>query len=84
MLAAGLFGLAVVLAGRLLGPPGLLGGALLAADPYTVGMTRLLHVDALLTPFLLVSVLAGLIYWLQGQTVAVPGRSRRWPAGSHC
>lgn len=70
LLTTGLFGLAVLLAGRLLGAPGLLGGALLAADPYTVGMTRLLHVDALLTPFLLVSVLAGLIYWLQG---------RQWP-----
>jgi 4-amino-4-deoxy-L-arabinose transferase-like glycosyltransferase len=33
-------------------------------------MTRLLHVDALLTPLLLISVLAGLLYWLQG---------RRWP-----
>jgi hypothetical protein len=70
LLTAGLFGLAVMLAGRLLGAPGLFGGALLAADPYTVGMTRLLHVDALLTPLLLVSVLAGLIYWLQG---------RQWP-----
>ena len=70
VLTAGLFGLAVYLAGRLLGPPGLFGGILLVADPYAVGMTRLLHVDALLTPLLLVSVLAGLIYWLQG---------RRWP-----
>jgi hypothetical protein len=70
ILTAALFGLVVFLAGRLLGPPGLLGGVLLVADPYTVGMTRLLHVDALLTPLLLVSVLAGLIYWLQG---------RRWP-----
>ena len=70
LLTAGLFGVAVLLAGRLLGPPGLFGGVLLAADPYTIGMTRLLHVDALLTPFLLVSVLAGLLYWLQG---------RQWP-----
>jgi hypothetical protein len=67
VIAAGLFGLAVLLAGRLLGPPGYLGGVLLAADPYTVGMTRLLHVDALLTPLLLVSVLAGLVYWLRGR-----------------
>ena len=67
VLAAWLIGLSVFLAGRLLGAPGLLGGVLLAADPYTVGMTRLLHVDALLTPLLLVSVLAGLVYWLQGR-----------------
>jgi hypothetical protein len=63
-----LFGLAVLLAGRLLGAAGLLGGAMLALDPYTVGMTRLLHVDALLTPLLLVSVLAGLVYWLRGRS----------------
>ena len=70
VLTALLFGVAVLLTGRLLGPPGLLGGVLLAADPYTIGMTRLLHVDALLTPLLLVSLLAGLVYWLQ---------DRRWP-----
>ena len=70
VLAAGLFGLAVWLAGRLLGAPGLFGAALLVADPYTVGMTRLLHVDALLTPLMLVAVLAGLVYWLRG---------RQWP-----
>ena len=58
VLAAGLFGLAVWLAWRLLGAAGIFGAALLAADPYTVGMTRL-HVDALLTPLVLVSVLAG-------------------------
>lgn len=67
---AALFALTTFLAARLLGPAGLLGGVLLAADPYTVGMTRLLHVDALLTPLLTIAVLAGLIYWLQG---------RRWP-----
>lgn len=70
LVTAGVIGVAVALAGRLLGPAGLVGGALLAADPYLIGMTRLLHVDALLSPFLLVSVLAALIYWLQG---------RRWP-----
>ena len=67
LVAAGVFGLAVYLAGRLLGPAGLLGSVLLVADPYTIGMTRLLHVDALLTPLLLVSVLAGLVYWLKGR-----------------
>ncbi|MFN8633836.1 MAG: glycosyltransferase family 39 protein [Chloroflexota bacterium] len=67
VVAAVLLGLAVLLAGRLLGTAGLLGGALLALDPYTIGMTRLLHVDSLLTPLLLVSVLAGLVYWLGGR-----------------
>lgn len=65
-----LFAFAVLLAGRLLGPAGVLGGVLLALDPYTIGMTRLLHVDALLTPLVLVSVLAGLIFWVGGG---------RWP-----
>jgi 4-amino-4-deoxy-L-arabinose transferase-like glycosyltransferase len=67
VISAGLFALATLLAGRLLGAPGLLGGLLLAADPYTVGMSRLLHVDALLTPLMLISALAGLIYWLDGR-----------------
>jgi hypothetical protein len=70
MLAAFLIGVATWLAGRLLGLPGLLGGVLLAVDPYLIGMTRLLHVDALLTPFLLVAVLSAVVYWLQG---------RQWP-----
>jgi hypothetical protein len=56
----------VLLAWRLLGlGAGLFGGALLVFDPYVVGMTRLLHVDALLAPLMTVSALAGLIYWLQ-------------------
>jgi hypothetical protein len=70
VVAAVLFAFAVLLAGRLLGPAGALGGVLVALDPYTIGMTRLLHVDALLAPLVLVSVLAGLIFWL--------GRGR-WP-----
>ena len=55
------------LAWRLLGPgPGLLGGLLLVLDPYVIGSTRLLHVDALLAPLMAVSVLAGLVYWTGG------------------
>jgi 4-amino-4-deoxy-L-arabinose transferase-like glycosyltransferase len=61
----------VLLFWRLVGPgPALAGGALLVLDPYVVGMTRLLHVDALLAPLMTVSVLAGLVYWR---------RSARWP-----
>jgi hypothetical protein len=71
LVAAGLLALTVALAWRLLGTvPALIGGALLALDPYIVGMTRLLHVDTLLAPLMAVSALAGLIYWTQ---------ARRWP-----
>jgi hypothetical protein len=71
VVTSGLVTLAVLLAWRLLGPgPGLFGGAILVFDPYVIGMTRLLHVDALLAPLMTVSALAGLIFWL---------RSRRWP-----
>jgi hypothetical protein len=71
VVTSGLVTLAVLLAWRLLGlGPGLFGGAILVFDPYVIGMTRLLHVDALLAPLMTVSALAGLIFWL---------RSRRWP-----
>ena len=46
-----LVGSVVGLAWRLFGrEAGLLGGMLLLLDPYTTGMTRLFHVDALLAP----------------------------------
>ena len=62
--------LAVMLTWRLLGTgPALAGGTLLLLDPYVIGMTRLLHVDALLAPLTTVSVLAGLLFWTG---------SRRW------
>lgn len=71
MTTAALFVLCVALAWRLLGPaPALLGGLLLLLDPYLLGSSRLLHVDALLAPLMTVSMLAGLIYWLRGG---------RWP-----
>lgn len=57
----------VGLAWRLLGgPAALLGGFLLLLDPYVIGMTRLLHVDALLAPLMAVSALAALIWWRGG------------------
>jgi hypothetical protein len=64
LLIAAVVGLAWILLGR---EAGLLGGALLLFDPYVVGMTRLLHVDALLAPLMSVSALAGLIWWRDRQ-----------------
>jgi 4-amino-4-deoxy-L-arabinose transferase-like glycosyltransferase len=62
--SAGLLTVSVGLAWKLLGAgPGLAGGLLLLLDPYVVGMSRLLHVDALLAPLLTVSVLAALVFW---------------------
>jgi hypothetical protein len=65
---AALAALAIVLACRLLGTgAGLLGGSLLVLDPYLIGMSRVLHVDALLAPLMTVSALAALLYWTQGR-----------------
>lgn len=67
---AALVTLAVLLAWRLLGPgPGLAGGAILLLDPYVIGMTRLLHVDALLAPLMTVSALGGLLALYGGLSV---------------
>jgi hypothetical protein len=59
LLAAGI-GLVWKLCGR---GPALLGGTLLLLDPYLVGMTRLLHPDALLAPLMAVALLAALVFW---------------------
>lgn len=57
----------VGLSWRLVGAgPALTGAVVLALDPYVVGVTRLLHVDALLAPLVAVSLLAGLIFWIGG------------------
>lgn len=57
--------LAVGLLWKLTGPgPALTGGLVMLLDPYLLGTSRLLHVDALLPPLMAVSVLAGLVYWL--------------------
>lgn len=59
--------LTATLAVRLLGPTvGLAGAALLMLDPYYIGMTRLLHPDALLAPLATGSVLAIILYYRQG------------------
>ena len=61
---AGLAVVIVALTWRLFGPgPALVSGALLLLDPYLVGMTRLLHPDALLAPLIAVAVLASLVFW---------------------
>ena len=66
---------AVLLSWRLVGlGPALAGGTILTLDPYIIGMTRLLHVDALLAPLMTVSVLAGLVFW-----TPTDDQERRWP-----
>lgn len=52
---------------RLLGPlPALVGGVLLALDPFLLAHSRVLHTDALLTSFMALALLAGLVRWLGG------------------
>jgi hypothetical protein len=64
LLAAALAALAALLACKLVGTgPGLAGSMLLLLDPYVVGTSRVLHVDALLAPLMTVCALAGLAYW---------------------
>jgi 4-amino-4-deoxy-L-arabinose transferase-like glycosyltransferase len=66
---AALVALSAVLLCRLLGAgPGLFGALFVALDPYLVGTGQVLHVDALLPPFMVVAVLAALVYWHQGGT----------------
>lgn len=64
---AALISLVALLTWRLLGPgPALVGGSLLALDPYLVGSAQLLHVDTLLPTIMLAGLLTGLIFWLGG------------------
>jgi 4-amino-4-deoxy-L-arabinose transferase-like glycosyltransferase len=52
---------------RLLGAgPALLGGLLLAVDPFFVGHSRVVQMDSLLSGLLLLSVLCGLVRWTDG------------------
>jgi hypothetical protein len=58
---------ATLLGWRLLGGgPAVLGGALLALDPFYLAHSQLLHIDALLSGFMAVALLAGLVRWLDG------------------
>lgn len=63
--ATGLLATCIVwLSWRLLGAgPGLLGGILMVLDPFALGISRLLHVDALLAPLLIASALSALVFW---------------------
>lgn len=75
LVVAVLIAASVLLAWRLLGGgPAVVGGAILTLDPYLIGMTRLLHVDALLAPLMTVSALAGLVALATAEPSA-----RRWP-----
>lgn len=60
--------LALYLLTRLLGFwPALAAVVFLALDPYFIGLTRLMHLDGLLTGWMLVSALAGYIHISQGR-----------------
>lgn len=43
--------------------PGGLAGALVALDPWSVGLQQLLHTDGLLAGFMVIAALAGLVFW---------------------
>src|SRR4051812_14448788 len=63
-LGIGVMGL---LAWRLFGPwPALLGGALLALDPFFLAHSRLVHIDASLTLWISLAVLAAIYRWQGG------------------
>jgi hypothetical protein len=63
--------LAFIYARRLFGDwPALIGFLLLAFDPFHIGLTRLLHLDGMESNFVLLSLLALLVYLYRG---------RRWP-----
>ncbi|MCC7370862.1 MAG: glycosyltransferase family 39 protein [Chloroflexi bacterium] len=60
-------GLLTLLAWRLFGPgPAVLGGLLLALDPFFLAHSRLVHIDASLTLWLSLAVAAGLARWQGG------------------
>jgi hypothetical protein len=52
---------------RLAGPPaGLLGGALLALEPFLVAHGQILRADAMVSELMLLAVLAAMAYWIRG------------------
>ncbi len=62
------------LARRLFGRPiALVSALLIALDPFHIGLSRVIHHDALSTTFMTLAALTALIYW--GQQ---PGPGRRW------
>lgn len=57
-------GLAVLLAWRLFGPgPAVLGGSLLALDPFFIAHARLVHIDASLAVWMSLALLAAVAHW---------------------
>lgn len=66
---AGALGVAAValLGWRLLGPgPGLVGGLLLAFEPFLVAHARVAHLDSGLTTYMAISTLSALVFWWRG------------------
>jgi hypothetical protein len=60
-------GLIAVVAWRLLGPgPAVLGGCLLALDPFVLAHSRLVHIDASLALWTTLAAVAGLLRWSGG------------------
>jgi 4-amino-4-deoxy-L-arabinose transferase-like glycosyltransferase len=56
-----------LLAARLIGLlPALIGGVLVALDPFYLAHSQLLHLDALLASFMTLALLGGLVRWLAG------------------
>ncbi len=71
-IALGIYGLLRRLAGR---GPAIAAVAVLAADPYYLALSRVLHIDALTAGLMLVALLAALVYVGVGQSGA---RQRRY------
>jgi hypothetical protein len=52
---------------RLFGPgPGLIVGVLLAAEPFFLAHSNLVHLDGMLSSYVTVALLSGLVYWGRG------------------
>jgi hypothetical protein len=64
-------GLAFLMAARLLGAlPATIGFALIAFDPFLIGLSRLLHLDGLVSALMLLALLAFVSYLYQGRRTA--------------
>ena len=62
---------------RLLAPQvALLATMLWALDPFVIGFSRVLHVDALMGSFATLSLLAACVFWLRGETILPTPSSR--------
>ena len=80
---AGLIGLVAYLLSGLLGRwPGATAGLMLATDPYLMGMSQIVHLDALLALLMLVSVCAFLRnnFWLAGIATGLALANKFLPA----